>query len=195
VSSSTGGDDDGGTDGVEHGDLYDALSNRRRRFAIHYLKQRPGERVGMGDLSTQVAAWEHGVDPEELSYDQRKTVHTALYQHHAPKLDETGLVDYDAARGEVELTAAGRDVDLYLEAVRGRDITWSTYFAGASGLAMSLVLATRAGVWPVAAVPDDVLCGFLAAGFLVSAVTFAYSTRQRRLGRDRAPPEATGDGG
>jgi hypothetical protein len=193
VSSPTGRDD-GGTDSVDHAELYDALSNRRRRFAIHYLKQRPEERVGMGDLSTQVAAWEHGLDPGEVSYDQRKTVHTALYQHHAPKLDETGLVDYDAERGEVELTDAGRDVDLYLEAVRGRDITWSTYFVGVSGVGVSVVLAARAGVQPVAAVPDDTLCGFLVAGFLLSAAVFAYSTHQRRLGHGRTPPDVAADG-
>lgn len=54
---STGGTENGDADRVvDHGELYDALSNRRRRFAIHYLKQRPEAHVDMGDLSTRVAA-------------------------------------------------------------------------------------------------------------------------------------------
>ncbi len=127
MAVSTGGTEDGDADRVvDHGELYDALSTRRRRFATHYLQQRPEAHVDMDGLSTRVAAWEEGIDPDEVSYDQRKTVHTALYQHHAPTLDETGLVEYDATRGEITLTDAGQEVDLYLEAVRGRGITWST---------------------------------------------------------------------
>ncbi len=129
-----------------------------------------------------------------MSYDQRKTVHTALYQHHAPTLDETGLVEYDATRGEITLTDAGQEVDLYLEAVRGRGITWSTYFLALSGFAASLVLAVSVGVDPIDAA-GSVLSGILAVSFLFSSIVFAYSTRQTRLGTDGAPPEVTDDAG
>jgi hypothetical protein len=176
--------------------LFELLSNRRRRFMIHYLKQRPTERVEMGEVSTQVAAWERGVDPESLTYDQRKTVHTSLYQYHAPKLADAGVVDYDATRGTVRLTERGRDTDLYVEAVTGRDASWATYFLGLSTVAVGLSLTGWLDVGPLSAIAGGPVGIAVSVGFLVSAALFAYDSRTRlRLGADGPPPGAGDDGG
>jgi hypothetical protein len=166
------------------------LGNRRRRYALHCLKQQDDGVVEMGDLSTQVAAWERGIEPEEVSYDERKTVHTSLYQHHAPKLDESGLVEYDSRSGRVELTEAGADVDLYLEAVGGRDVPWSSYLLGLSTVGLLVTLATLIDAVP-ASVPPAAPGVAVGVAFLVSSAVFVYDNRRRmRLGCEGPPPEA-----
>ena len=174
---------------VTDGDVFEVLSNQRRRYALHYLMQRPGEQVAMGDLSTQVAAWEEGVDPEAVTYDQRKSVHTSLYQYHAPKLDETGLVEYDSRGGVVTLTDAGSDVDLYLEAVRGREMPWASYFLLLSVFSAAFVGAAVLPIPPLAGLPTAACAGFVVSVFLVSSLVFAYDTRTAmRFGSDGPPP-------
>jgi hypothetical protein len=175
--------------GIDHDELFEVLSNQRRRFAIHYLKQRPDERVEMGELSRQVAAWELEVDPEQLSYEDRKTVHTALYQHHAPKLDEAGMVEYDASRGEVGLTETGETMDLYLEAVTGQELPWAAYFTLLSVVGVLTAVAAWLGALPMV-LPTAGWGGVIAVGFLVSSLVFAYDTRDAmQLGTSGPPPE------
>jgi hypothetical protein len=177
---------------VTDGDVFEVLSNQRRRYALHYLMQSPDEPVEMGDLSTQVAAWEIGVDPEEVTYDQRKSVHTSLYQYHAPKLDDTGMVEYDSRRGIVELTDEGSEIDLYLEAVRGREMPWASYFAILSTFAVALTSAAWLDVPPIGGFPEYTVAGVTTGAFLVSSLVFAYDSRTTmRLGSDGAPPEVT----
>jgi hypothetical protein len=166
------------------------LGNRRRRYALHCLKQQDDGVAEMGELSTRIAAWERGVEPEQVSYDERKTVHTSLYQHHAPKLDESGLVEYDSRSGVVELTEAGESVDIYLEAVRGRDVPWSSYLLGVSGVGLAVTLAAFLDALP-GAIPPAAPGVAVAAAFLVSAAVFVYDSRRRlRLGCEGPPPEA-----
>ena len=183
-----GGPDDGPEE-ISNDDLFEVLSNRRRRYTLHYLKQRADEPVEMGDLSTQIAAWETDTPPEELAYDERKRVHTSLYQYHAPKLDDAGIVEYDSQRGVVELTEAGSDLDLYLEAVSGRDIPWATYHLLLSGFAVSLMGAVYLDVPPTTLAPDATWGLFVAVAFLVSSAVFVYDNRfSMRLGSAGPPP-------
>lgn len=146
----------------------------------------------MGELSTQVAAWEQAVSPDDLSYDDRKTVHTALYQHHAPKLDDAGVVEYDASRGKITLTSAGEDVDLYLETVGDTEISWATYFAALSVLGLFTGLGAFLGVEPLASIPGALWCLAVPTGFLVSSLVFVYDARQdMRLDGEGPPPEVS----
>ena len=179
-------------DRITDGEVFEVLSNQRRRYALHYLMQHADEPVEMGDLSTQVAAWEADVDPQAVTYDQRKSVHTSLYQYHAPKLDDTGLVEYDSRRGVVELTTAGSELDLYLEAVRGREIPWASYFLLLSAVATALVSAAWLDVPVFADLPAFAYAGFVSAAFLVSSMVFAYDNRtSMRLGSTGPPPGVT----
>jgi hypothetical protein len=172
-------------------DVYEALSNRRRRYALHHLKQLDAEEpIDLAEISTQVAAWETGHDPETLGYDDRKNVHTSLYQFHAPKMDDLGLVNYDRSRGTVELTEHGEDVDIYLETVTGRQIPWATYFL----LLSSLMTTVAFGVWfdapALTAVPDGAWTVFVALIFLVSSSSYAYTNwNVMRVGSEGPPPE------
>jgi DNA-binding transcriptional ArsR family regulator len=189
-----GGPGDDGPEEISNDELFDVLSNRRRRFTLHYLKQHEDEAVEMGDRSTRVAAWETDTPPEELAYDERKRVHTSLYQYHAPKLDEAGIVEYDSQRGVVELTEAGADLDLYLEAVAGREIPWATYHLLLGGFGVSLMSAVTLGIPPTGMVPEGTWGLFVAVAFLVSSAVFVYDNRvSMRLGSEGQPPEIDED--
>lgn len=172
-------------------DVFEALSNRRRRYALHHLKQLDTtEPVDLSEVSTQVAAWELGSDPRALSYDDRKNVHTSLYQFHAPKMDEMGLIHYDKRSGTVELTEYGREIDVYLETVSGRQIPWSIYFLLLSLGATVLVTAVWLDLAPFSFFSDVAWAEFIAISFLFSSSVFAYYNRySMRVGNEGPPPE------
>ena len=96
--------------------IFETLSSRRRRYALHYLTQ-VGDAVTIRELSEQLAAWENGVDCDAVTPKQRKRVYTALHQTHLPKMDRLGVVDYNNDRGTVTLTDHIEEFDIYLDVV------------------------------------------------------------------------------
>lgn len=182
---------DGPDAAADYDVLFEILSNKRRRFMIHYLKQRPTEQIDMGELSTQVAAWEYSVGCDELTYDQRKATHTSLYQYHAPKLADAGLIDYDTTRGKVSLSETGRKVEFYTEAVVSRNPAWPMCFLALSVVAVGIALVKRAEVGLIAEMTAELLETTVIMSFFISAVLFVYDRQTRvRLGADGPPPGA-----
>lgn len=170
--------------------MFDVLSNRRRRYALHYLKRRADNRVPLAELSTRVAAWEQGADPEELTYQDRKSAHTSLSQFHLPKMREAGLVEFDQADGVVRLTDRGADIDVYLETVGEEDLPWHRYFLLLSVLAAGTVAAAGVGVPLLTELPGLLVAGLVVAAFLASSLAFLYDSRYRmRVGAGEDPPE------
>lgn len=173
-------------------DIFEVLSNRRRRYVLHYLKQFNGgtETASLSEVASHVAAWENGVDVSEVSYNDRKSVQTSLYQLHLPKLADKNLIKYDKRAGEIQPTNTIDEIDIYLEAVPEKEISWPVFFLGistaslllAGGVAVDAVLISRLSptVW------------FLLAslGFLGASLWFTYHHRYKmRLGSDGLPPE------
>jgi DNA-binding transcriptional ArsR family regulator len=167
-------------------DLFHVLRNRRRRFAIHHLKHTE-ESVEVGDLATQVAAWENGVGAEEVTSRQRRRVYNALQQTHLPELEDTGIVEVD--RREVELSDYAEELDLYLEVVPGDDIPWSEYYLGLGALGTTGVAVTYLDVGPFAGVPDVAAGAFLAAALVISALANYYVQHPSLIGDTDEPPE------
>ena len=95
-------------------EVFHVLQNRRRRDVLRYMQGTTGS-VVLSDLAEQVAAWEHDTTVEALSSKERKRVYVALYQAHLPKLDETGVIEYDRDRGRLRRTARADLFDPYLE--------------------------------------------------------------------------------
>lgn len=110
-------------------EVYDILSNARRRFVIYFLRDR-GEPVQLSELSDRVAAWENEVPIEDLTDQQVKRVYVSLYQTHIPKLEDTGIVEYDSDSGVVRLTSQVSALDEYLPAEEGREIPWRAIYLG-----------------------------------------------------------------
>lgn len=171
----------------------DLLSCRRRRHVIHYLKGASG-RVSLRELVRHVAAWENGVSVEATTRDQRVRVYTALRQSHLPKLDDGGVVRFDADRGTVELTEAASELDVYLHIVPHDDIAWSTYYVGLGSLGLAFVAGSWLGIVPFTLVPPDVGTLMVTLVFTASALVHVYHEHRNRLGVGDAPPETRGGG-
>jgi hypothetical protein len=169
--------------------IFDLLSNQRRRSVLHFLKQQNADKTGLRELASQVAAWENGKPAGQLAGQERKRVYASLQQFHLPKLHKSGVIEYDSRRGVIELTAAADNLDVYLDVVGGQDIPWSMYYAGLSGLSVVLVAAVWSGIYPLTILPDLAWGVFMATVFTVSALAHAYHDRRMRLGVDGPPPD------
>ena len=169
-------------------DLFEVLSNRRRRFVVHALKREDAP-TEIGDIAEQVAAWEYDTGVDQVSYDERKRVYTALQQSHLPKMDDVGVVEYDKSRGIVEPTGALEDVEIYMDIVQGNEIPWSKYYLGLAGLGVSLMIAVWANAWPFVLLPDAAWGTAITAALSVSAIAHTYYSSELRIGETERPPE------
>jgi len=168
--------------------VFDVLSNRRRRFTIHALKRADGA-MQVKRISERVAAWEHGIDPEAVDYEQRRNVHSTLKRTHLPMLEDNGVIEYDAEANIVEPTAALNDLDIYVEVLQGREIPWSQYYLGLAGLAGAALLAVEVGVPGFTALGPLSVAVFTVTAFLVSSLAHYYYGEHGRLGSEKKPPE------
>lgn len=92
-----------GDDEWDIGEVFELLKNDRRRAIINFLKQQDDRTWTADELAEHIAALENDVTVSQLSSAQRKRVYIALYQFHLPKMDRQGVIDFDKARGTVEL--------------------------------------------------------------------------------------------
>lgn len=168
--------------------IFSTLSNQRRRYVIHYLKQHP-EQVRIRDLAEQIAAWENGIEINELTYKQRKRVYTSLHQTHLPKMDDCGIVEYDRDRGHITLTPTSAELDVYLEVVPKDELPWSEFYLGLSAVSLGIVLVVWAGIVPTGVIPPLGYAALIAVVFGVAAGVHTYLTRQSALGGANAPVE------
>lgn len=167
---------------------YAVLSDKRRRYAIHYLKQAENP-VTVRELAEQVAAWENEKPLDEITSQERKRVYIALYQSHLPTLDKQGIVDYDSDRGVVSLTEAMAARTIYLEVVPKGNIPWSLFYVGLVALNSVLLVLAWFDVYPFDVVPDLVWGGVVLTTFALSAFVQTYQNRRMRLGDEGPPPE------
>ncbi|WP_232702097.1 DUF7344 domain-containing protein [Halobacterium wangiae] len=152
-------------DTLSQGEVYDLLSNARRRYVISYLRDRD-EPVELTDLSRAVAAWENDTSVEELSDQQTKRVYVSLYQTHVPKLDDSGLVDYDQESGEIRLTSSVNELDTYLPAEEEAGVPWQLVYMAIA--VVGLALYGAAALFPAA-------FGWLSLTLLGSVVMAAFA--------------------
>ncbi|MBS3761305.1 DUF7344 domain-containing protein [Halodesulfurarchaeum sp.] len=171
-------------------EIFHILSNRRRRFALHYLDQ-VEDPVTIRDLSEQIAAWEHDIDRSAVTPKQRKRTYTALHQGHLPKLDRLGVIEYDNERGIVAPSEHVKDFDVYLHDVPQDDIPWDEFTLGFGAVLSALVFVGWLSIPPFGGVD-----GFLYAAFAALSITVLGGYRvltdtKTHLGRTAAPTEIT----
>lgn len=94
--------------------VFGLLSAKRRRHVLDFLDATDGEST-LNELAEHIAGIENGIDPRQLSSQQRKRVYVALYQAHLPKMADAGVIDYDKARGTIELQPEADQLLVYLE--------------------------------------------------------------------------------
>lgn len=173
--------------GLTQETAFEVLSCRRRRHVLHCLKQRGGS-VGLRELSTAIAAWENDVSVEEVTYDQRMRVYTALRQSHLPKMDDAGVVAFDRDRGDVELTDEATELEVYLDVVPHDEIPWSQYYLGIGLLSNGIVLVTWLGTFPFSELPPIGCAALIALLLTGSAVAHTYHDRNNRIGAEGTLP-------
>ncbi|WP_157884827.1 DUF7344 domain-containing protein [Halorubrum aethiopicum] len=172
--------DGGDPDHIPTDEVFALLSNGRRRHVLRFLRRNDGE-IKLRELATAIAAEENGVEPVEVTYTQRKRLYTSLYQSHLPRMERSGVIEYDRNSGLVTLAAAAEDFDAYLEVVGENEFTWSEFYLGLTGLFAALTLAYATGTPPFAAFGPAVVMTAMTLLLLVAAVAHVRYTRGRQL--------------
>lgn len=177
--------------GPSREDVFEILSNQRRRHTLHYLRQQQSEdaRVDLRELSRQLSAWENGVDPEEIMHRDRKAVYTALRQTHLPKMDDVGIVNWDPNRGYIEPAEEFSDVEVYLDVVPAKEIPRSEYYLGLSAFCAALLSVAWVDIFPFGLLSDVVWAAIIVALFTVSAAVDTYYDSKRQLGTEGPPAD------
>jgi DNA-binding transcriptional ArsR family regulator len=175
------------TGSLSKDDVFDVFSNQRRRLVFDHLRRRD-DPVDMSELSTRITAVELGAKPEQVGYDDRKSVHTSLYQFHLPKMDEAGIVEFDRGSGDITLTEQGADLDVYLETVSEDEIPWALYFLLLSTTMLLAVAAVWMGLYPFTLFGYREWAGIVSVASFVSSLAYLYSSRyEMRLGAGDVP--------
>ena len=169
----------------EKDELYDLLSNHRRRYVVHYCKQ-SGESATLSELAEQVAAWEHDKEVSEITSAERKRVYTSLQQTHLDRMADAGIVEFDG--DEVTLTGKAEELDVYLDIVPSSSIPWGVYYLGLSGLAAVVLFGVWIGFVPTESVPEIGWAAIVLAAFLLSSIGQVLQNRRYRLDRFEKPP-------
>jgi len=118
-------------------DIHDLLRNDRRRQTIKFL-QSQGREVMLRDLAEAIAERETGESPPPRNI--RDSVYISLHQSHLPKLDATGVVDYDRDRKTITLREEARTVDVYMEVITKYGVTWASFYRTLGVLSLFLIV-------------------------------------------------------
>jgi len=94
--------------------IFDLLSAERRRVVLDYLAEE-GPESTLSDLADHIAADENDTEIRLLDSQQRKRVYVALYQCHLPRMDDADVIDFNHARGTVELRSNASTLYPYME--------------------------------------------------------------------------------
>ena len=162
-------------------EVFDVLSNERRRYAYRYLDEQPDKAISLRELTDHVAADEYDKPPQELTSNERNRVSTALNQFHLPKMDDCGFLRYDSRRKEVEITSEARDLDVYLDVVPGPDVPWAVYYMGLTGVNAMLLGGVILELPGVSLVSSDGWLVFVVATVVASAFAHLWYTYRGRL--------------
>lgn len=164
-------------------EIFEVLSNERRRYVLGYLQHHDKGKVELKELVTEVTALENSVSPEQITSEDRKSVYVGLKQIHLPKMDECNIIDYDANQGTVELTEDAEKASMYLEFVPEADIPWSYHYVGLTVLTASITGLTWLG-WSLFGNLDGVvLAGIIVLVFGLSSLVHTLYTYRHRVDR------------
>lgn len=166
-------------DQTQRGEIFDLLSNHRRRFTIQYCKDNGS--ATLGELAEHIAAFEQEKDISQITAAERKRVYTSLQQTHLKRLAEAGMIDWDG--DTVELTDQTRELEVYLDVVPEGSISWGWYYFGLSALAGLVVAGVWVGFLPSSTFSLQLLLTGFALIFTGSAVVHILYNRGHRLDR------------
>lgn len=100
-----------------HDALFEVLSDKRRRFALQYLRNTETPTT-FDELASALETWEEA-DPEQ-THGHSDSVASSLHHIHLPKMDEAAVLEYDGAHGRVTLTEGIEEMTAQLEAMSAK---------------------------------------------------------------------------
>ncbi len=106
------------------------LGNDRRMLTVEFLRLNKGS-ADLRELVEFIAEREGKTDRKH-----RKSIYVSLVQTHIPKLEREGVVEFHG--GTLTLLRVPSDVTVYMEVVKKRDISWSTFYVIMSLMFISL---------------------------------------------------------
>lgn len=184
-----------GTDGLESDDppeweavddMFDVLSNHRRRRVLTYLES--NDTASVGELAEHIASIENDKPVSALSSQERKRVYIALYQSHLPKMSTADIVAYDKNRGTVSLTGNAAELCSLLEAL-SRTRRWSAYYLAHTAVtAVGVVVGTVLLGVSAALVAGVFLTGYALLAIVHGTAEYAGSTLDDRFDAGGAGP-------
>lgn len=180
-------DGSAGDTGLSRETAFEVLSCTRRRYVLHHLLADDG-RATLRELTRRVAAWENDTTPDDITSQQRMRAYTALRQSHLPKMEREGVVSFDPASGDVELTDDAEALEVYLEVMPGDEIAWSDYYLGLGALGVALTAAVWVDAFPFTLVPAAAWVGVVSLAVVASGVVHALRSRHAALGAHGEPP-------
>lgn len=101
-------------------DMFVLLAKRRRRLALEILQESPSA-LTTEELTNRLVDREF----ENATVDDVQSVRLTLHHNHLPQLDESNVVDYDAAEETVHPGVNFDSLLRILERARARDLAWS----------------------------------------------------------------------
>jgi hypothetical protein len=137
-----------------------------------------GGAVSLRDISEELAASENGIETVEVTYKQRKRVHTSLYQAHLPKLHKEGIVEYDKRLGSVTLTKRAREFESYFTSESTGSRRWAGYWLGLGVVSLLLSSLFWARDVSIGVLNTASIAVFVSAVVLCSALAYAAVTRE-----------------
>ena len=172
-------------DELSKDEVFEVLSNARRREVIRYLVNQEGEATA-SEIAEHIAALENDKPVSQLSSSERKRVYVALYQNHLPKMDTVGVIDYNNNRGLVRLSEIAEQLKPFLDDPPGRrsdGVGREGMAVGAIGGAIAL---TASGV-----LGSDVAYLLIVVGSVTLVVSLVLEILRRTRGRLRTASVAT----
>lgn len=94
---------------VNSDELFDVLSNARRRFVIACLREH-GAPMALADVAAELATWESTTPSAQIPEDRVTSRYIALHHVHVPKMADTGVIEYDRDSNTVALTDIGDEI-------------------------------------------------------------------------------------
>lgn len=159
------------TANIERTEIHDVLSNERRIALLDLLREESPRKLG--DLAEEIAAAETGESPPPRNI--RQSAYVTLHQTHLPKLDDLGIVEYDAREKVVALT--DRASVVYEDETEGASTGAGVEpYLGLVVAGLLASLASAVGIPPFSALS---LATYAVATLVALLVGFAY-----QIGRD-----------
>lgn len=163
-------------DSISTDDLFQVLSNRRRRYVLSFLKNISAE-VDLGTLATQIAAWENNKEVSAVTGTERKRVYTSLQQVHLPKMDDIDILEFDKRAGTIRATSSLMGVELDPDISDGDTISWEWFYFALAGAAGGFIGLSTVAPWPAQLVSNPVATSVLVVLFLVLSAVQILVTR------------------